>query len=65
MTITVNVTNGDVNKAMREVKKQGQKGGLFREAKLRKHRLKPSEKRARDAAESKKRIAKQNKIKKQ
>ncbi len=57
--IKITVINNDIGRAMREIKKQGQKGGLFKEAKLRKYRLKPSEEKARDAAERKKRMLKQ------
>ncbi|QEK38821.1 30S ribosomal protein S21 [Candidatus Cytomitobacter primus] len=57
--MTVNVINNDVSRAMRELKKYGQRNGVFSEWKNRKYRLKPSEEKARKKAERIRRIAKQ------
>ncbi len=46
------VRDNNVDQALRVLKKKMQREGVFREMKLRRHYEKPSEKRARQAAES-------------
>ena len=43
MSITIQVRNGNVEKAMRDLKKKLQKDGLMKELKLRQYYRKPSE----------------------
>ena len=43
MSITIQVSNGNVEKAMRVLKKKLQKDGLMKELKLRQYYRKPSE----------------------
>ena len=51
MSITVDVRNGNVEKAMRVLKKKLLKDGLMREMKARQYYEKPSEKRVRKQKE--------------
>ena len=48
----VHVRDNNVDQALRALKKKMQREGIFREMKLRRHYEKPSEKRAREDAES-------------
>jgi small subunit ribosomal protein S21 len=48
----VSVRDNNVDQALRALKKKLQREGVFRELKLRQHFEKPSEKRARETAES-------------
>ncbi len=50
--VSVNVRDNNVDQALRVLKKKMQREGIFREMKLRRHYEKPSEKRAREDAES-------------
>ena len=52
MTISVDVRNNNVEKAIRVLKKKLQKDGLFRELRMRQHYEKPSLKRQRKLKES-------------
>ena len=52
------VKDNDVNSALRVLKKKMQREGVFREMKLRRHYEKPSERRAREAAEAVRRARK-------
>ncbi len=51
----VSVRDNNVDQALRALKKKMQREGLFREMKLREHFEKPSVKKAREAAEAKRR----------
>lgn len=53
--IEVMVRDNNVEQALRVLKKKMQREGVFREMKMRKHYEKPSEKRVRVEAESKRR----------
>ncbi len=53
--VEVIVRNNDVDQALRVLKKKMQKEGIFREMRLRQSYEKPSERRARDQAEAKRR----------
>jgi small subunit ribosomal protein S21 len=46
------VRDNDVNGALRALKRKMQREGVFREMKLRRHYEKPSERKAREAAEA-------------
>ncbi len=46
------VRDNNVDQALRALKKKMQRDGIFREMKLRRHFEKPSERRAREAAEA-------------
>ena len=48
----VSVRENNVDQALRVLKKKMQREGIFREMKLRRHFEKPSEKKARERAES-------------
>ena len=48
----VSVRDNNVDQALRALKKKLQRGGVFREMKLRQHYEKPSEKKAREGAEA-------------
>lgn len=48
----VSVRDNNVDQAMRALKKKLQREGVFREMKLKQHYEKPSERRAREAAEA-------------
>ena len=50
--VSVNVRDGNVEQALRVLKKKMQREGIFREMKLRRHYEKPSEKKAREESES-------------
>ena len=54
----VQVRDNNVDQALRALKKKLQREGVFREMKLRRHYEKPSEKKVRVNAESKRRIRK-------
>ena len=54
----VTVRDNNVDQALRVLKKKLQREGVFREMKLRNHYEKPSEKRAREKAESVRRVRK-------
>ncbi len=54
----VTVRNNDLDRAMKVLKKKLQREGVFREMKLRRHFEKPSERRVREQAESKRRMRK-------
>ncbi len=53
--VQVSVRDNNVDQALRALKKKLQREGIFREMKLRQHFEKPSEKKARENAESKRR----------
>jgi small subunit ribosomal protein S21 len=57
-TLQVLVRDNNVDQAMRVLKKKMQREGVFREMKLRRHYEKPSERRAREAAEAVRRARK-------
>lgn len=50
--VSVNVRDNNVEQALKVLKKKMQREGVFREMKLRRHYEKPSEKKAREEAES-------------
>lgn len=52
------VRDNNVEQALKALKKKMQREGMFREMKLRRHFEKPSERRAREAAEAKRRARK-------
>ena len=52
------VRDNNVDQALRALKKKLQREGVYREMKLRRHYEKPSEKRAREKAESVRRVRK-------
>lgn len=54
----VSVRDNNVDQAYKALKKKLQREGVFREMKLRNHYEKPSEKRAREKAESVRRVRK-------
>ena len=54
----VSVRDNNVDQAYKALKKKMQREGVFREMKLRNHYEKPSEKRAREKAESVRRVRK-------
>jgi len=56
--LQVTVRDNNVDQALRVLKKRLQREGVFREMKLRKYYEKPSEKRAREAAEAVRRTRK-------
>ena len=62
MTISVDVRNNNVEKAIRVLKKKLQKDGLFRELRMRQHYEKPSLKRQRKLKESLSRVAKEKRL---
>ncbi len=53
--VQVSVRDNNVDQALRALKKKMQREGIFREMKLRRHFEKPSEKKAREKAEAKRR----------
>ena len=53
--VQVSVRDNNVDQALRALKKKMQREGIFREMKLRRHFEKPSEKKARENAEAKRR----------
>lgn len=50
--VEVNVRDGNIDQALRALKKKMQREGIFREMKERRHFEKPSERRAREKAEA-------------
>lgn len=56
--VTVTVYHDNIEQAMRAFKKKIQREGIFREMKLRRYYEKPSERRKRKIAESKRRVKK-------
>ncbi len=50
--VSVNVRDGNVEQALRALKKKMQREGLFREMKLRRNYEKPSEKKTREKSEA-------------
>ena len=56
--VHVTVRDNNVDQALKALKKKMQREGVFREMKLRNHYEKPSEKRAREKAESVRRVRK-------
>ena len=52
MSITIQVRNGNVEQALRVLKKKSQKTGLFKELKARQYFEKPSEKKRRKKKEA-------------
>ena len=50
--VSVNVRDNNVDQALKVLKKKMQREGIFREMKLRRHYEKPSERKAREQAES-------------
>jgi|TARA_R110002124_G_scaffold64985_2_gene177861 small subunit ribosomal protein S21 len=50
--VSVHVRDNNVDQALKALKKKMQREGIFREMKLRKNFEKPSEKKAREAAEA-------------
>lgn len=56
--VSVSVRDNNVDQALRVLKKKMQREGLFREMKLRRNYEKPSEKKAREKAESVRRFRK-------
>ncbi len=50
--VSVNVRDNNVDQALKALKKKMQREGIFREMKLRRNYEKPSEKKAREAAEA-------------
>jgi len=63
--VSVNVRDGNVEQALRALKKKMQREGLFREMKLRKNYEKPSEKKAREKSESIRRSRKMDRKRKE
>ena len=57
-TVQVLVRDNNVDQALKALKKKMQREGIFREMKLRRHYEKPSERRAREAAEAVRRARK-------
>ena len=56
--VQVVVRENNVDQALKALKKKMQREGIFREMKMRRHYEKPSEKRAREKAEAKRRYRK-------
>ena len=56
--VQVLVRDNNVDQALKALKKKMQREGIFREMKLRRHYEKPSERRAREAAEAVRRARK-------
>lgn len=54
----VQVYSNNIDQALRSLKKKLQREGVFREMKLRRHYEKPSERKAREKAESARRVRK-------
>lgn len=50
--VSVNVRDGNVEQALKVLKKKMQREGIFREMKIRRHYEKPSEKKAREQSEN-------------
>ena len=62
MTISVDVRNNNVEKAIRVLKKKLQKDGMMRELRQRQYYEKPTLKRQRKLKESLRRVAKENRL---
>ena len=60
MTIEVTVKDNNIEQALRSLKKKMQREGLYKEMKLRKHYEKPCLRKAREKAESIRRVRTQN-----
>lgn len=56
--VEVTVRDGNIDQALRALKKKMQREGIYREMKMRKHYEKPSEARVREQAEAKRRVRK-------
>lgn len=56
--VDVSVRDGNIDQALRALKKKMQREGIYREMKMRKHYEKPSERRVRETAESARRARK-------
>ncbi len=57
-TLQIIVRDNNIDQALKALKKKMQREGIFREMKLRRHYEKPSERRAREAAEAVRRARK-------
>ncbi len=62
--VSVSVRDNNIEQALRALKKKMQREGLFREMKMRKHFEKPSERKAREQAESIRRCRKMDRKRK-
>jgi len=56
--VEVTVRDGNIDQALRALKKKMQREGIYREMKMRKHYEKPSERRVRESAEAARRVRK-------
>jgi small subunit ribosomal protein S21 len=56
--VEVTVRDGNIDQALRALKKKMQREGIDRETKIRKHYEKPSERRVRESAEASRRVRK-------
>ena len=56
--VEVTVRDGNIDQALRALKKKMQREGIYREMKMRKHYEKPSERRVRESAEASRRARK-------
>ncbi len=56
--VEVTVRDGNIDQALRALKKKMQREGIYREMKMRKHYEKPSERRVRESAEASRRVRK-------
>lgn len=56
--VEVTVRDGNIDQALRALKKKMQREGIYREMKMRKHFEKPSERRVRESAEAARRVRK-------
>lgn len=56
--VEVSVRDGNIEQALRALKKKLQREGVYREMKMRKHYEKPSERRVRQSAEAARRVRK-------
>lgn len=63
--VSVNVRDGNVEQALRALKKKMQREGLFREMKLRKNYEKPCERKAREKSENIRRARKMERKKRE
>ncbi len=63
--VSVNVRDGNVEQALRALKKKMQREGLFREMKLRRNYEKPSEKKTREKSEAIRRTRKMERKKRE
>ena len=60
--LVVEVINGDIERALRKLKKKSQNAGIFQELKKREHYVKPSELRRRQKAQGYARARKKQRI---